>query len=275
MPPNNQTAQRKSKYAHAINGRRQPDWRWRRAWEASVEDYKLSRRFYDPTTIALARYLNGGKGDITVPSLSQPISATEIIAINEDRLTRLSLEARILGYHDVLLAAERTQIPTDIAKGYCDIFFDVLDRLQAKRAIDGAVIYASRHQSDDLRFELYRSAYFAGPIVAEHWIGHLPALLADTEHDLTCRTGIEREQLALTLLSKEVSEDMYLPKQLEVYDRLLRQQPRARAYSDTVSDHVVNVLLTELGSLKACTKGTTAKPDSSMKSKQRKRRNAA
>ncbi len=169
------------------------------------------------------------------------------MSVNEDRLTKLAFEARVLAYRDVLLAAERSHIPADIAKGYCDLFFDVLDRIDATRAIDGAVIESRRQRPDILRRELYHAAYFAGPFVAEHWITHLPALVDEVEADLSSPLGIERERLALSVLWRQVSESFYVGKPRKVYQRLLEQQPVAREYSESVFSRVVSVLVSEVG----------------------------
>lgn len=196
----------------------------------------------DIATAELTEYLTGGPEFISVPSLTAPVSAKSILAINDNRVQRLTFEARVLAYRDITVAAEKTGLAIDLAHGFCDIFFDVHDRLDGRRAIAGTVIHTPGKKSDNLRSELYRQAYFVGPFVAEHWIHHLPFLETGCEHDLSSRAGMEREQLELSVAWTGTSDAFYELKLQSVYGRLLEQQSIARSYVDTVFDHVVAVL---------------------------------
>ncbi|QEF97907.1 hypothetical protein Mal15_19530 [Stieleria maiorica] len=224
----------------ATNGLRDPDWRWRLA----VSSAPVTRTTRRPDAICwhLVDYLASGDEWITSLDGTRRFSIRPLLAIQNDRLKRLTLESRVLAFRDITVAAEASRVPVQVAHDYCSIFFDVGDRLHAVRAIDSKIIHAAGHRDDIVRRELYWHAYFGGPLVAEHWLLHLPFVGCEAEHDLETPEGRQREQLELTMASREPGPEFYDSKLLPVYQQLLDREPKRRPYAECVQDHVTDAL---------------------------------
>ncbi|WP_145218993.1 hypothetical protein [Planctomycetes bacterium TBK1r] len=225
----------------ATNGLRDPDWRWQLAVDSAP--FTAATRRPDAICWHLIDYLLHGDEWITSLDCTRRFSIRPLLVIYHDRLQRLTLESRILGLRDITLAAEASRVPVQVAHDYCSIFFDVGDRLHAVRAIDGKIIHADSQRDDIVRRELYWHAYFGGPLVAEHWLLHLPFVGCEAEHDLETPEGRQREQLELTMASREPGPEFYDSKLLPVYQQLLDRQPKARPYAECVQDHVTDALV--------------------------------
>ncbi|PAY19095.1 hypothetical protein CKO51_13280 [Rhodopirellula sp. SM50] len=184
-------------------------------------------------------------GDEWITSLdgTRRFSIRPLLTIHNDRLQRLTLESRILAVRDITLAAEASRVPVQVANDYCSIFFDVGDRLHAVRAIDNKIIHAADHRDDIVRSELYWHAYFGGPLVAEHWLSHLPFIGCEAKHDLETPEGRQREQIELTIASREPAPEFHDSKLLPVYQQLLDRSPTTRPYAECVLDHVTDALV--------------------------------
>lgn len=226
----------------ATNGLRDPDWRWQLAM--AYLPVTPTTSLPDATCWHLVDYLQGGDGKTAKVSLDRSFSLQPLLAIHNLRIKRLSLEARILAYRDISLAAKASQIPAQIAQDYCDVFFDVQSRLHASRAIDSKIINAVSERGDSVRRELYGQAYFGGPHVAEHWIERLPLLGTCDQHDLDTPDGIELERLELAITSQTLASEIYDPTLHVVHERLLTRQPRSRTYAHCVADYLTDVLVT-------------------------------
>ena len=179
---------------------------------------------------------------MTDPDATYRFSIRPLLTIYNDRFRRLKLEARILAYRDPALAAELCDLQPGTVRDYCLIFFDVVDRLNAPRAIDGKVIHQKQHAADYVRKELYRQAYFGGPAVAEHWLEHLPFLACLAEHDLTTPEGIERERLELILAASHPATAWKDPKHIDANARVLANQPVGRRLADLITEYQADVL---------------------------------
>jgi len=231
-------------------GLREPDWRWWHALDLSRGEqgpgtrrpgtYRPGTR--DLTVRRLAEFLAGGKDFITDPNSRYRFTVRPLLAIHDDWFRRLSLESRVLAYRDPALAAKACGIKTATVENYCLIFFDVLDRLDAPRAIDAKVIHDKRHAGDHMRRDLYCQAYRNGPIVLEHWLEHLPYLGQQLDHDLDTPEGIERERLELALAASHQSTAWKNPRQMAAYDRVIRNQTAGTPFSDLVAEYQATVL---------------------------------
>ncbi|QEG00192.1 hypothetical protein Mal15_42610 [Stieleria maiorica] len=197
----------------------------------------------DATCWDLAEFFQHGDEWITSLDGTRQFSIGPLLTIFNDRLKRLTLESRVLAFRDITVAAEATCVPVQVAHDYCSIFFDVSDRLHAVRAIDGKIIHAAGHCDDTVRRELYWHAYFGGPLVAEHWLLHLPFIGCGAEHDLETPEGRQREQIELTMASREPAAEFYDPKLLPFYQQLLDREPKTCPYAESVLDHVTDALV--------------------------------
>ncbi|QEF97745.1 hypothetical protein Mal15_17890 [Stieleria maiorica] len=234
------TKERTGRSYTATNGLRDPDWRWQFARKSvPIAD---PAPLPDATCWDLAEFLEHGKKWITSLDGARQFSIGPLLAIHNDRLKRLTLESRVLAVRDLTIAAEASRLPVQVAHDYCSIFFDVGDRLHAVRAIDGKIIHAAGHRDDIVRRELYWHAYFGGPLVAEHWLLHLPFIGCGVEHDLRTAEGRQREQLELTMASREPAAEFYDSKLLPFYRQLLDREPNTRPYAECVLDHVTDAL---------------------------------
>ena len=179
-----------------------PDHRWKsaRCMLDSEHQERWDRRYDDLEWLIVDHHQTlkpPKRRDKLIGNLDVDLSG--LIAIRENRPMRLRLESRILGYRDGQLAAQMCGYSTKVVEDYCAVFFDVIEHLDMKRWIIDVVVNQSRDDwnPDPLRTELYRSAYFGGQWVTEHWLEHLPFLDQGIEHDLTTEVGRTRAQLDL------------------------------------------------------------------------------
>lgn len=227
----------RSAYRHRY-GFFQPDWRWQLA-DAAVPLTPLTK-LPDCTCWHLAEFLQGDTHWCTDPQSSYRFSLLPLLEICQNRRKRLTLEARILACRNADHAAELCGLDSQTVRSYCLVFFDVLDRLEAPRAIEMQVLRDSSHAHDTVRRELYRQAYFAGPAVAEHWLEHLPFLGGD--HDFSTQAGTDRATLELAIAARELRPEGFAPQSLAAYARLVAKRPLSRPFADQLGAYTEHAL---------------------------------
>ncbi|MCO8125532.1 hypothetical protein NHH03_27585 [Stieleria sp. TO1_6] len=222
-----------------------PNWRWISANQRAMG--KLGVRHNDAMVQQLRECLFGRSSEIRVVPTGHGIGLKEITSIYNSPVQRLCVEARVLAYREIEIAATAAGLPRETMRAYCEVFFDVSDWIDAKAAIQNHIVRRTDQPSFPLREKLYQFAYAGGPTVAEHWISHLPHLGAGIAHDLSTIEGIERERIELHISS---IDRFHLPgnaKFHDTYQRVVEETPRHTGFSDLISDHAASALCAHLG----------------------------
>lgn len=175
-----------------------PAWQWKRA--VNMNDSRRARRTTDYGSEVWQAIHFQAESDDVVPErflAGREVAVAEAYAIYSDRGRRLQTESRILTGVGIEQIAYVAGIEPRIIQDYCLLFFDVLDKLEAKSWIGINVIKSPHEPVCHLQRLLYWSAYTGGWHVCEHWLSHYHRLGAT--HDLSTSDGRDLEQLELLL----------------------------------------------------------------------------
>ena len=182
-----------------------PDWRWREA-QRIVERRKISTKADHGHVIwQLIRHLSGGRFSCPDEKLGlTKVEIEQVVAIHQSPDRRMELEARILARMNPIEVGQAMKLEPSVVRDYCDVYFDVLDQLQASHWIYPYIIDLKSVENSCLRRFLYRYAYAGGAHVCEHFLKQIQYLGED--HDLTTFEGREREQTELVLKLEELCD---------------------------------------------------------------------
>ncbi|TWU27919.1 hypothetical protein [Novipirellula artificiosorum] len=182
-----------------------PSWRWARAQNLVSKGTARRATDYGPILWQIVNHIGhvrDGLHDQLFGDRIIDVAAVE--AIHYDPYRRLAIEARLLARMDPVEVAASVGLHPMIIDDYCDVFFDVMDRLDARSWIVTNII-ESKHESVCYRRKaLYRAAYFGGQGACDHMLTRMHLL--GTTHDLTTLQGRELEQLELLILGEIIAE---------------------------------------------------------------------
>ncbi len=172
------------------------------------------------------------------------------VALHEDPVMRLKVEARILSGLSCEEVASRSYLDAGLVRDYRDIFFDVQDSLSSTSWIMQQIIASDSQPPDYLRRTLYRHAFQGGPAVCEHWLDHLDRF--GEEHDLSTAQGRAAERLELCVLGEELCGDTSSRRVLAGLINLTQpMRPLPNTIAAMMSRRVGQVLLSRLAGVVA------------------------
>ena len=151
------------------------------------------------------------------------IRGTELFLLNEDETLhdfagaalinsnpeqRLAVEARLLSGQPISHVARLIRLKTITVQTFASLFFDVVDRLEAKGWILASVLGAEAEERSSLDRIVLKQSYIGGPVVCEQWLKHYHHLGIGEDHDIETQVGQVREQMELWCLADQMPESL-------------------------------------------------------------------
>lgn len=178
-----------------------PAWRWKRS-QSVVKRGVAANIEYGSEFGQVVDYLRGEFCQTrTGDKEDHLLDIAAALAVFYNPATRLQVEARLLARLPLDTVAARSGLATQTVRDYCDVFFDILDGLDARGWLVCHVFQQDGKPTGDLHNFVCRESYFGGPEVCEHWLAGLPHL--DEDCDLTTSRGREIKRLQLALMSHQ------------------------------------------------------------------------
>ncbi|TWT51392.1 hypothetical protein Pla22_41700 [Rubripirellula amarantea] len=221
-----------------------PAWRWLIAKSAAARGDVQTYVRYGPEFWQVFDHLRGApfvsRTQDRVDHLLD-VQATERIFC--DPMMRLQVEARLLARLPPDAVAAACGVATQIVLDYCDVFFDILDNLEAKTWLAVHIFDPKDRPVSDLHAFVCHASYRGGPMVCEYWLAAIPHL--DEECDLSTARGREIKRMQLALMLRRIEREA--PKRLfEVGKRTgylsRRQARRFSSLSDLMGKRSAQVL---------------------------------
>ncbi|MCM2371902.1 hypothetical protein [Aporhodopirellula aestuarii] len=182
-----------------------PVWRWQRARSVVTHGVVAANVDYGSEFWQVVDYRRGAPFDARTHYRGDhllDIAAAETIF--HDPATRLNVEARLLARLPPDVVAVRSGLATQTVRDYCDVYFDVLDSLDAKAWLACHVFDRDGKPVSDLHNIVCRESYRCGPAVCERWLAGIPHLHEDC--DLATSRGREIKRLQLLLMRHQLPE---------------------------------------------------------------------
>ena len=153
-----------------LNPCRQPSWRWGRASDLVKTGRYLSRKRDDEATGIAVHYLreiNRCRSSRRLRRVKNRFrfvaEAREIWEAHGE--VRLELESRVLARQSDVAIALAMDLPAETLQAYCDLFFDLRDRLNVKGYILWGVVGVPLEGGCSPHQLMLLSAYHHGPLV--------------------------------------------------------------------------------------------------------------
>src|SRR6056297_1796183 len=181
-----------------------PAWRWQTATRLAERRRARRGTDYGPVVWHAVHHLCGVRSELRAELLGdRKIQVRQAVEIHRNDSRRWAVEARLLAGESVDAVAAAAVVPSSLVHDYCDLFFDVLDRLQAKRWIVAKILDPA--VTSPVQRSLYRHAYFGGRHVCQRWLRLLGRL--EDPVDLSTASGRDVERMRLAILAETVAEE--------------------------------------------------------------------
>lgn len=177
-----------------------PAWRWRKAQRFVAFRREPRRLVCDTaywTVVDHVRRLPSELRARLCGDCHLDVAAAETVYC--DPAMRLQVEARLLSGMTPEMVASLCGVTGKTVRDYCEIFFDILDRRDAKDWLAAHVFDLEIGCVNELHMVVCQAAYQGGPTLCEHWLERLPHLNDDCDLATAHGREIKRLQLALGL----------------------------------------------------------------------------
>jgi hypothetical protein len=217
---------------------RRPDWRWRRA-----QTLVAARRYYccrrdDPETGRTVRYLRAlARCADGIPSAQLERNFPDLCRAHRlhdnNGTTKLTVEARLLAGQAVAEVARLTGLTPGAVAAYEALFFNVLDRLDARDWILAHALRAGpsdRTVARDRGVVLKTFAYTGGPLVLEAVLPYLVGWkdLWEPAPNLATPSGRVEQVTRLAVAAALLPRDATTDRKLRRIALMLRDRERRR-----------------------------------------------
>lgn len=183
-----------------------PNWRWKKARWIASRGRISSRVECDPIFWQLVNHFSELPRETQVALCGdRRLRVASAETIFRDPVMRLRVEARLLAMQPPSEVAARLGLEAQDIQDYCDIFFDVLDSLNASSWLAAHVFDAESEFEHELHAVVCKKAYQGGSAVCEHWLERLPFI--GQACDLSTRRGREVKRLELALLQDQLQRE--------------------------------------------------------------------